>query len=162
MNKLFKYTLILLLFILTSFFIVKKFKKSIIPQINMDGISLVDLEGKVIDNKQFLGKPLVINFWGTWCGPCREELPNFENARKTYGDNIYIVVVSDESPETISKFKSENSYEFFYARSLKPLHEFGLPSVPFTYFYNANGKLISKQKDALSEEELNRLIKKML
>ncbi len=162
MNKTFTYILIFLLVLLTSFYIVRKLKKTNIPQINLVDIVLVQLDGKTIDNKQFIGKPLIINFWGTWCGPCREELPNFEKAQKTYGNKITIIAVSDESADAIVKFKSENDYHFMYAQSQKHFNALGLTSVPFTYFYDAKGKLISKQKDALSEVELDKLIKKLL
>lgn len=162
MNKLFKYLGGFILIILTTFFVVKKLKKSSIPQINLSAIALKDLEDKPINNAIFAGKPLVINFWGTWCGPCRQELPNFEKAQKLYGDKINIVLVSDESPDAILKFKADNNYPFFYAQSQQHFQELGLTSVPFTYFYDAKGNLVSKQKVTLSEEELEILIKNLI
>lgn len=162
MNKIVGYATAILLIIFTSFFIVRKLKKSSIPPIIMDKIALVDLNGKAIENGKFIGKPLVINFWGTWCGPCREELPNFETAQKKYGNKVNIILVSDESPETILKFKADNNYSLFYAQSLQHFNTLGLTSVPFTYFYDAKGKLIFKHKDELSEAELDELIKKLV
>lgn len=99
--------------LITSFFIAKRLKRNYTPQINLSGIALKDLNGNIVNLANFAGKPLVVNFWGSWCGPCRQELPGFEKAREKYGNQINLVMVSDEQVDKIVKFKEENNYTFF-------------------------------------------------
>ncbi|MEP7110000.1 MAG: TlpA disulfide reductase family protein [Ferruginibacter sp.] len=162
MNKRSYYIAAVVLLLTASYFIVKKLKRTHVPQINLSGITLKDLNGRIVNLNEFAGKPLVINFWGSWCGPCRQEFPGFENIKTKYGSQINFLMVSDEPVDKIIKFKEENTYTFFYAQSQTPFHDLGIRSVPFTYFYDARGTLIVKKKDPLNEEELNGLIAEMV
>ena len=71
-------------------------------------------------------------------------------------------MISDEPLSKIRQFQQTNPYHFTYAQSQKPFHDLGITSVPFTYFYNAKGKIVFKKKDSLGEEELEELIKEMI
>src|SRR4051812_17502116 len=117
MNKRPAYLLAIALLLTASAIIIRKAKKNEVPRINLSGIALNDLNGKPVDLAGFAGKPLVINFWGTWCGPCRQELPVFEKVSKKYGGTVNFLFVSDEPVEKLIKFEAENSYPFFYAQS---------------------------------------------
>lgn len=162
MNKRSLYLMGLVLLLLISIFIVKNVYKNYTPQINLSGLAIKDLNGSIVDLAGFTGKPLVINFWGTWCGPCRQELPGFEKAKKKYGSQVNFLMVSDEPVKKIMKFKAENNYTFFYAQSQKTFHDVGITSVPVTYFYDAKGNLIFKKKDPMNDEVLNEIVEKMI
>src|SRR5262249_19702585 len=59
--------------------------------------SLTDIDGKKLDLKALAGKVLIVDLWGTWCPPCRQEIPNFVRLKKTYGgDGLEIVGVNFE------------------------------------------------------------------
>ncbi len=156
------YLLAIILLLFTSLFLARKFKKSYAPPIELAAISIKDLNGNTIDLSKLSGKPLIINFWGIWCGPCREELPNFEKVKEGYGEKVNFVMVSDEPVDKIIKFKEANKYTFLFVQLQKPFHDLGITSVPFTYFYDAVGRLIYKKKVELSEDELEELVKKMV
>ncbi|MEO5893471.1 MAG: TlpA disulfide reductase family protein [Ferruginibacter sp.] len=162
MNKRSIYLVAVVLVVAASFIIIRKLKNHYAPRINLSGISLKDLDGKVVDLAAFSGKPLVINFWGTWCPPCREELPAFQKARDKYGDEVNILMASDEPVDKISKFKKENNYTFIYTQLQNTFHDLGITSVPVTYFYNARGNLVIKKKDPLTEEELDGFISEII
>lgn len=163
MNKKLTYPVLGIALILFSFFVIFKIiKKLYTPQINLSSLTLKGLDLNDIQLAKFTGKPLVINFWGTWCGPCRQELPFFERAKNKYGNQINFIEVSDEGIDKLKKFKQQNPYTFLYAQSQMPFHQLGITSVPFTYIYNAEGKIIYKKKDVLSEIELNHLIDQVL
>ena len=67
------------------------------------GFSLVSLEGKKVSLADFKGRPVVVNFWATWCGPCKLEMPWFEEFSKTYAGQGLVVlgVAADEAPKTV-------------------------------------------------------------
>ena len=66
------------------------------------GFSLVDLDGNKVSLAQFKGKPVLVNFWATWCGPCKLEMPWFEEFHKKYADQGLVVlgVAADEAGKT--------------------------------------------------------------
>lgn len=156
------YLLAIILLLFTSVFLTRKFKKNYAPPIELAAISIKDLNGNIVDLSKLSGKPLIINFWGTWCGPCREELPGFEKVKEAYGDRVNFVMVSDEPLDKIIKFKEANKYTFSFFQLQKTFHDLGITSVPFTYFYDADGGLIYKKKVELSEDELEGLVKTMV
>ena len=162
MNKTLFYLGVLVLILLVSWLVVKKLNRNDVPLIAYPQLDLKDLEGNKINFADFSGKPLIINFWGSWCGPCRQEMPGFEKSKQKYGNAVNFLMVSDEPMPKIIKFKQDNPYSFAYAQSIANFRDLGISSVPATYFYSAGGKLISKKKDPLSEDELNQSIDKLL
>jgi thiol-disulfide isomerase/thioredoxin len=67
------------------------------------GFTLVDLDGKKVSLADYKGKPVLVNFWATWCGPCKEEMPWLEEFHQKYAaDGLVILgVASDEAPKTM-------------------------------------------------------------
>lgn len=154
-----KFYLIGILFILiASFFIVRKIKRNYSPQIKLSSFVLKDLNGKDIALTSFAGKPLVINFWGTWCGPCRQEFPDFEKVKEKYATQVNFIMVSDEQEDKIEKFRIENNFTFLFAQSPITFDKLGITSVPVTYLYDAKGNLYAKKKETLSEKQLDELV----
>ena len=87
-------------------------------EIEINKIELSDLNGyKVKTTSLSSGKPLVLNFWATWCAPCVAEFPEFENANKKFGDKINFVMISDEDIEKIIDFKIKKSYNLNILKS---------------------------------------------
>ena len=107
-------------------------------------------------------KPIVINFWATWCVPCIEEFPEFEELNKKYSDKVQFLMVSDEDISIIEKFKEKKGYNLNMVRSSKTFDKYGLMLRPATYFYDSNGKLVSKFAGGITKEELENEIKKII
>ena len=81
-------------------------------------LDLVDGSGKV-NVKDFKGKIVIINFWGTWCGPCKQELPDFDRVATEYKDNVVVLTIhtvytAEDAPEYIEKHFSESDMLFAY------------------------------------------------
>ncbi len=101
-------------------------------------ITLNDLSGKSVSISDFRGKPLIVNFWATWCVPCREEMPTLEklyNERKERGFEI-ILINAKESKQTVEKFLKENGYTFRVlldesGDAYRKFQVFGLPTTLF-------------------------------
>ena len=120
------------------------------------------------------GKPLLINFWATWCDPCREEFPDLVELDKEYKGKISFITISLDDPgdinTTVPKFLSSMKAEM-PAYLLKTADESGVISsiskswaggMPFTALYNAKGELAyfreGKVVMATVREELNKLV----
>ena len=108
----------------------------------IDKVKLTDLKDKPIDLKQYDGKTVFINFWATWCKPCREEMPSIQEAMKILKDKkIEFLFASDETTEQIEEFKAAHKYSFNYVKveSLSDLNIMGLPT---TFIFSSDGKLV--------------------
>ncbi|MCC7331938.1 MAG: TlpA family protein disulfide reductase [Flavobacteriales bacterium] len=128
------------------------------PDITLDQIKAQDLKGKEVSLTKYIGKPLVVNFWATWCSPCINEFPHFEDIKKELGNDVQFVMISDEAPNKIISFKDSKNYSFTFLKSNAKLSEYSIYSVPTTYFYNANGTLVKKHTGGLDTESLKEYI----
>ena len=114
-----------------------KRQKSAIAQIH-----LTDLDEQSIDLKKYNGKTIFINFWATWCKPCREEMPSIQEAMKILKDEkVEFLFASDETKEQIEEFKAAHNYNFNYVR-VENLSELNIMGLPTTFIFDANGRLI--------------------
>jgi len=91
-------------------------------------------------------KPIFINIWATWCGPCRSELPSIKSLHEKYKGRVTFLLVSpDESIEVLNKFESKNEYQlpFYNAISYTP-KELQTNSYPTTIILDADKNIIYK------------------
>jgi len=164
-------TLILILFL---FPILASCNNKRIRKTNLysEDITLTSLNGKgeSIDLHSFKGNPVVVNFWATWCGPCREEMPNLESSWRQYKDKGVVFLginVLDEESGAIS-FIKENHVTFtnLYDPDGKLANSFNINSLPVTLFVDANGVIIKKKFGGFigdsGEKDLNRKIQDII
>lgn len=125
--------------------------------------TVYDREGNAHKLSDFLGKPVVLNFWASWCGPCKSEMPAFDQAYKTYGQDVHFVMVNltdgyQETVETAGKYLADSGYSFpaYYDTDMDATATYGVSSVPVTYFIDAQGYFVAMGRGALSAESLAR------
>lgn len=129
-----------------------------------------DAEGNVIKLSDFIGeKPLIVNFWASWCPPCRAELPDFDKAFQEYGDQIHFLMVNltdgaQETKATAQALIDSEGFTFpvYFDTMGQASAGYSLYSIPVTLAISADGKLLSHQVGALSEAAVNQLVEMLL
>ena len=113
-------------------------------------MDLITLDGTPLSLDAFRGKPLLVNLWASWCGPCLSEMPSLERVRQRFADSgLVIVAISDEPLETIRPFVAKHGQEwrFLLAKRVLRQGEEETKSLPQTYVFTAAGrKVLSRNR----------------
>lgn len=130
---------------------------------------VADADGYARKLSDYFGKPVVLNFWASWCGPCKSEMPDFEAAYKEYKDEINFLMVNmtDGSRETVklaADFISNSGYTFpvFYDTATEAAMTYAVTSIPQTYFIDKNGNIVARAQSAIDLETLRQGIDMIL
>jgi len=113
-----------------------------------ENIRFSDLKGNAVSLSDFKGKVIFLNFWATWCPPCRNEMPAMEKLHRSLrSENFAILAVGLKEPgKKIEDFfkKRELSFTALLDPTGEAAHQFGIASIPTTFIVNKNGELIGK------------------
>lgn len=130
---------------------------------------VLDINGNKVKLSDFYGKPIVVNFWATWCGPCKTELPEFEEMYNEYNEKIEFLMVNltdgyNDTVENVKEFIRENNYEFpvYFDTEYSATNAYRIYSIPQTLFIDKDGNIIKLYKGQISRQTLQRYIEKML
>ena len=120
-----------------------------------------DWEGNMVKLSDFFGKPIVLNFWASWCPPCKAELPDFDDACKKYdGEVVFLMVnMTDNQMETVEvakDFIKTYGYDFpvYFDVDYQAAMVYGVRSIPQTYFINAEGEAVATATGMISAAQL--------
>lgn len=123
--------------------------------------TVYDIDGNEVHLSDYVGKPVILNFWASWCGPCKSEMPDFEEAYKEYGDQIHFLMInltdgSQETQEGAAAFIAEQGYTFpvFYDMTYNAAGQYVSSGIPITYFIDAEGNFVAYGQGALNAETL--------
>ena len=123
--------------------------------------TVYDLNGNPVKLSDYRGKPVVLNFWSSRCGPCQMEMPDFQEAYEDLGEEIHFLMVNvtDGSWDTLdsaSAFIAENNYTFpvFYDTDISAASAYGVSSLPTTYFIDAEGNGVAYGMGAMDMDTL--------
>lgn len=108
-------------------------------------VKRLDQPGEV-SLSQFKGRPVVLNFWATWCGPCKYEQPILDLASQTYRDVAFIGIVFEDTEANTRRYLEETGTPYIHLFDPKSTIavDFGVSGVPETYFINRDGIIVKK------------------
>jgi len=130
-------------------------------------MKLTSLDGAPIDAEAWRGKVVFVNFWATWCGPCREEIPALLALQEQYADQLMILGLSIDTvaPAEVKAFASQFKLNYPVAMSTSPIEEAfgGVSAVPVTFVIDPEGRVVKRHvgliNPQLAEHEVRALSK---
>lgn len=123
--------------------------------------TMEDKDGNSVSLYSKIGKPIIVNFWASWCSPCKAELPDFQLAYEEYGAEVEFMMVNltdgrSETVEGASGFINAQGYTFpvYYDINQEGAMAYYVASIPTTYFIDAEGNIVAYAQGMLDYDTL--------
>ena len=141
----------------------KSYTKPSVIKINAIDFTLKDIDGKELSLSDLKGKKVFLNFWATWCPPCKAEMPEIEKLyQETKDSNLVIVAVEmGESLSTVKSFIDSKNYGFkvLLDSDKNIASKYNIVSIPTSYFIDGDGNVISKNVGGMTIDQMKTSIK---
>jgi len=118
-------------------------------------------DGNIVKLSDMLGTPIVLNFWASWCPPCKSEMPEFDQVNQELGGSIQFIMVnatdgSRETKESAEAYVTAQGYTFpvYYDTTQDAVIKYGISALPTTVFIDGNGNIVYSVKGAIEENTL--------
>ena len=124
--------------------------------------TVYDKDGNEVNLSSFFGKPIVLNFWASWCPPCRMEMPDFNEKYLELGDEVHFLMVNmttgRETKQSAQEFIQEENFSFpiYFDTNQDAAITYSAYSLPTTYFINASGEAVAQATGAIDIDTLQR------
>ena len=130
--------------------------------VQASGFTLTALDGHTYSLDSLRGKVVLLNFWATWCPPCRREMPDMEKLYQRFASKgLVVLAVSDEKRETVEDFLAKQNYTFPVVldagRTVNTA--FGIEGIPNSFLFDRNGRLVAQSIDMRTERQFLEMFK---
>jgi len=117
--------------------------------------ALQDLEGQTVSLADLRGKPVVLNFWATWCGPCKVEIPSFQRFAANNPDVHVVGIVADGPAPKVARFAQDAGMTYPIVMGTRAVQrDYGVSSYPTTVILDANGEVVSTHTGMMFRPQL--------
>ncbi|MFP3510171.1 redoxin domain-containing protein [Peribacillus sp. SIMBA_075] len=128
--------------------------------------TLKTLDGKQVELSDYKGKKVMLNFWATWCPPCKKEMPDMEKYTQQAGDDVVILAVNIDPENDVQGFVEDNGISFTIPLDSQSAKEavndrYKISSIPTTYFIDKEGIIRNKVISAMTLKDMERNINSM-
>ncbi len=117
--------------------------------------------GDAVKLSDYFGKPIILNFWASWCGPCVSEMPLFQSLYEEQGEDITLLMVNltsdmSETKAKATKLIKDNNYSFpvYFDEDADAAINYSISGIPVTYCIKSDGSVAKNYIGALNEERL--------
>lgn len=131
--------------------------------------TMTDADGATLTLADFKGKPVLLNFWASWCGPCQSEMPDIQTAWKEHGTDVEFVIVNmtgmnGETEQSAKAFLADAGYAFpcYFDANNSAATAFGVSSIPQTYLIDAEGNILGGYMGAMTSSIIDEGIQMLL
>lgn len=125
-----------------------------------------DVFGNPVNKDDWPGKVVMVNFWATWCPPCRYEIPELLELKKEYGDKLEIVGISedDDGPDGVVHFAMQKGMSYPIVMATREIVRSygGVPALPTTFLINTQGRVVAKHSGLYPKEAYDQEIRALL
>jgi thiol-disulfide isomerase/thioredoxin len=139
-----------------------------VKKIAAPDFTVTDAQGNEVSLSDFKGKPVVLNFWASWCPPCKSEMPHFNAKYGEVKDDIVFMMVDlvDGQRETQAKgqkYVDDNGFTFpvYFDNQQEAASKYGISSIPTSLFIDKNGDIVAGYQGAIDEKTLAAAIEKI-
>ncbi len=145
MKRIFVPVFLIIVFANVLYFVV--FSGKTAPKDPFNKSALIDEHNNLVSFKDFKGKVLIVSYFQSWCKDCRLELPELMELQKKTGDQLKIIIITDETFEISNQVRNYLRIDLPFYRSEKTLKEIGLRKFPTTYLLNKKGEVVDVKMD---------------
>lgn len=133
-----------------------------LPQFNLPSING---SGANVTSEQLAGRGVILHFWATWCGACKRGMPVVQKIHERFQDKGLVVLgVTDDNPKAAANYLTQLGFTYpaVWDRRARLAQKFKVRSIPFSVFFDGNGKLLADRTGPLSEDDVAELFPDLL
>lgn len=128
-------------------------------------LSLTNSEGRVVRLSEFRGKPVLVNFWASWCGPCIAEMPMLDTLSREAAGELHVIGITEDDPEAATTWLADNPVSYPILQSPSAQVELSAQFfgnhrqvLPYSVLLDSDGKIVRTREGMFQEDQLQRFV----